>query len=54
VFIWIVRAEKEIQVSCFLSKDKIDMDVKSLNEIKGDEAIKKLHSLLTRSKEKTC
>ena len=37
-----------------LSKDKIDMDVKTLNKIKGDEAIKNLHSLFTRSKEKTC
>jgi hypothetical protein len=37
-----------------LSKDKIDMDVKTLNKIKGDEVIKKLHSLLTSSKEKTC
>jgi hypothetical protein len=32
----------------------IDMDVKALNKIKGDEVIKKLHSLLTKSTEKTC
>jgi hypothetical protein len=37
-----------------LSTDKIDMDAKILNKIKGDEVIKKLDSLLTRSKEKTC
>jgi hypothetical protein len=30
------------------------MDVKALNKIKGDEVIKKLHSLLTKSTEKTC
>ena len=30
------------------------MDAKILNKIKGDEVIKKLDSLLTRSKEKTC
>jgi len=30
------------------------MDMKTLNAIQVDEIIKKLHSLLTRSKEKTC
>ena len=29
------------------------MDVKALNKIKGDEVIKKLHSLLTKSTVKT-
>jgi fructose-bisphosphate aldolase class 1 len=37
-----------------LSTDKIDVDVKTLNKVKGDEVIKKLDSLLTRCKEKTC
>jgi hypothetical protein len=37
-----------------LSTDKIYMDAKTLNKIKGGEVIKKLDSLLTRSKEKTC
>ena len=39
-----------------LSQDYIDMEVKTLNKIKGGEVIlvKKLHSLLTRSTEKTC
>ena len=37
-----------------LSKDNIDMKAKTLNEIKGDEIIKKLHSVQTRSTETTC
>ena len=37
-----------------LSKDYINLDVKTLNKIKGDEVIKKLHSLLTKSTETTC
>ena len=37
-----------------LSKNKIDMDVKTWKKRKWDEVIKKLHSLLTRSKETTC
>ena len=34
-----------------LSKDNIDMKEKPLNEIKGDEVIKKLHNLLTKSRD---
>ena len=34
-----------------LSKDNIDMKAKTLNEIKGDEVIKKLHNLLTKSRD---
>ena len=30
------------------------MKAKTLNEIKGDEVIKKLHNLLTKSTETTC
>lgn len=37
-----------------LSKDNIDMKANTLNEIKGDEVIKKLHNLLTKSTETTC
>ena len=37
-----------------LSNDKINIDVKTVLKIKGDEVIKKLHSLLTMSTEKTC
>ena len=37
-----------------LSHDFIDMDAKVLNKRKGDEVIKKLHSLLTKSTETTC
>ena len=38
----------------FFSKDFIDMDVKALNKRKEAEIIKKVHSLLAWSTEKTC
>ena len=37
-----------------LSQDYIDMDEKVLNKRKGDEVIRTLHSLLTKSTETTC
>ena len=37
-----------------LSQDYIDMDEKVLNKRKGDEVIKKLHSVQTKSPETTC
>ena len=37
-----------------LSQDYIDMDEKALNKIKGDEVIKKLHSVQAKSTETTC
>jgi len=36
-----------------LSKEYIDMEAKTRSKIKGDEVIKKLHSLLSKSTEKT-